>query len=361
MAARGLAEGLAHAIERGATPMWIAASFGFLMPAIRPVDTVPYGDERTMQIRARRSKDLDILRAKYMRGKLGPSIHTPHMDYEFRAYCTPEAFALAVAQMVTEIDYKKFKPTTLDYGDHQLHKVYNSIWSVVIDGLSTQQHQDEYWGTSSGKPKPAKGGKHRQKTVSTQRGPKVYQTSSTGYPKVVGSSSSAGSLDLTIDGALAEYDRYQDWLREHANPGHRDTSATRDDAARVPDVIDAEWADDDTLSPPADAIDDILVQVDALENEIAEILVVGRQQIDHSRCHHADTASARGRCRGKNRKAEMRRVAELRGLVDQLWKDAEAATKGSDLDGDYDRRDATPAPGKGYPWERDRARDYAIN
>lgn len=111
--------------------MWVMTPFGILMPSIRPKDTVPTGDNRTIQVRTRREQDLEILRDEYMGDELGPIMVTPDMDYNFRAYCTPEAWGRALFQMATEIDYEKFKPTTDRYNDHELHRVYNSIWGTV--------------------------------------------------------------------------------------------------------------------------------------------------------------------------------------------------------------------------------------
>jgi len=108
-------------------------SFGILMPSIRPPKTVPLGDSRTIQVRARREQDLEILRDEYMGDELGPIMVTPEFDYNFRAYCTPEAFGRAMFQLSVEIDYEKFKPTTDRYNDWELHSVYNKIWGVMLD------------------------------------------------------------------------------------------------------------------------------------------------------------------------------------------------------------------------------------
>lgn len=123
--------------------MWVFASFGLLMPSTRPTKYTPAWDDRKLQIRARRAKDLDILRAKYMSDSLGETIHTPDKDYEYRAYCTHEAWAIGLMKMSLDINYDKFKPTA--NRDHVYHTVLNSIWSVVINGLSTKKHQQEYW------------------------------------------------------------------------------------------------------------------------------------------------------------------------------------------------------------------------
>ena len=111
--------------------MWVMTSFGILMPSLRPSKTVPMGDNRTLQIRTRREQDLDILRDEYMGDELGATIATPDFDYNYRTYCTPEAWGRALYEMSLDIDFEKFKPTTFRYNDSELHSVYNSIWSTV--------------------------------------------------------------------------------------------------------------------------------------------------------------------------------------------------------------------------------------
>lgn len=134
--------------------MWVMTSFGILMPSVRPPGTVDPLDNRTLQIRARREKDLSILRDEYMGDALGPTWETPEMDYNFRAYCTPEAWGRALYDMAQQIDYQKFKPTTEDYyGDAELHSVYNQIWGTVCRlnapwGGRRFYEGGSYWGDS---------------------------------------------------------------------------------------------------------------------------------------------------------------------------------------------------------------------
>lgn len=119
--------------------MWVMTSFGILMPSLRPPNTVAEGDTQTLQVRSRRRKDLEILRDEYMKDDLGPILGNedfpadhPPMDYNFRAYCTPEAFGVALTKITADIDFEKFKPTTESkYKDAELHSVYNAIWSTV--------------------------------------------------------------------------------------------------------------------------------------------------------------------------------------------------------------------------------------
>lgn len=121
--------------------MWIMTSFGILMPSLRPADTVSDGDEKTMQIRTRRRKELEILREEFM-PELGEIIFMPHTDYEYRTYCTPQEWSDALTRITLAIDYTKFKPTTERYKDNELHKAYNEIWSVLYRRFSTNRYLD---------------------------------------------------------------------------------------------------------------------------------------------------------------------------------------------------------------------------
>lgn len=110
--------------------MWIMTPFGILMPSTRPDHAIKRGDSRKLQIRVRDRRALTYLRDNYMGDELSKIVATPKMDYNFRAYCTHDDFARAVAQMIVDIDYEKFKPESVS---HDLHKLYNEIWYVVFD------------------------------------------------------------------------------------------------------------------------------------------------------------------------------------------------------------------------------------
>ncbi len=125
--------------------MWVMTSFGILMPSLRPQGTVPVGDNRPLQVRARRRGDLDILRERYQ-PDLGRTIHLRDTDYEYRAYCTLESWQRALALISADIDYTKFKPTTeTKFHDKALHQLYNSLWSVIFNkfdvGISSYSPQ----------------------------------------------------------------------------------------------------------------------------------------------------------------------------------------------------------------------------
>jgi hypothetical protein len=114
--------------------MWIMTHFGILMPSLRPEDTVLPGDNRLIQIRARRAKDLNYLRDHYA-PYLGATLFIGDTDYQYRAYCTHRELADITSQLALEIDYVKFKPTTDRHNDKPLHDLYNRIWSDVLDAF----------------------------------------------------------------------------------------------------------------------------------------------------------------------------------------------------------------------------------
>lgn len=115
--------------------MWIITGFGMFMPVLRPKELFKKGDDpaQTIQIRARRRKELDMLRKLHM-PELGKTVSTPNRDYQFRAYCTPEVASAGFAKAIAEINYEHFKETTETvYHDKKLHDVCMRIWSVACD------------------------------------------------------------------------------------------------------------------------------------------------------------------------------------------------------------------------------------
>lgn len=124
---------------------WLFTQYGVLMPSLRPPGTVPVGDNRTIQVRARRAEHLDILREETMGDELGPTVELTDSDYEFRAYCTPEALGRAFYQIAVGISDVKFKPGVKEkYGDQDLYEVYNAVWWQVFKGLSDPARVEEY-------------------------------------------------------------------------------------------------------------------------------------------------------------------------------------------------------------------------
>lgn len=129
--------------------MWLMLSGGIIMPSLRPAHKMEEGELQTMQLRARSREHLSRWRREYQPA-LGSTIHIPKTDYEYRAYCTPESFALAFTKAIMDIDYTKFKPTTEDYyDDAELHRIYNRIWSVVLDA-NPDRVDSKYWHRTTG-------------------------------------------------------------------------------------------------------------------------------------------------------------------------------------------------------------------
>lgn len=119
--------------------MWIMTSFGAFAPALRKPGTRPASDPREIQVRARVETHLDLLRHLYMPDTLGPTIRSAGTDYEFRAYCTRQDWADALARMALETDYHSFKDTTRRFPatDRQLHSLYLKMWSLILKELGT--------------------------------------------------------------------------------------------------------------------------------------------------------------------------------------------------------------------------------
>lgn len=110
---------------------------GILMPALRPPHTVPVGDNRLIQVRARRREHLWRLKERYL-PELGDVIQLPHTDYEYRAYCTHEQLASALALMALDIDYIKSKSQAVEqYQDNELYETNNAVWGTLFNKLSS--------------------------------------------------------------------------------------------------------------------------------------------------------------------------------------------------------------------------------
>lgn len=289
--------------------MWVMTSFGILMPAIRPAHTVPAGDQQTMQIRARRARDLDILRTVYMGTALGPTIRLPKTDYEYRAYCTPHAFGLALAQLAVEIDYTKFKPTTSRYRDHRLHETYNAIWSVVIGRLSTREHREAYFHSSSPRkpsPRPTK------RSVATAK------------PEA-----SLGLGSAMEDHAWGRWAGY-DYAGEDLDTFESDTVV--DSYVAEPD-----WDSDDLGASLR------RMTIASLYDELTELVVArdADKPLDHKVCLHANSDNSRARCRRRTRRDRNDRIAHLHALLDAYGDEEDHA--GADVEEVSDKYTNSPA------------------
>lgn len=116
--------------------MWMCTPGGVYMPGLIPPNHIPADQpDRVLQVRTRRRIDLERLRDIYMGDTLGEILESPGMDYNFRAYCSLEAWATACYNMAMDIDYIKFKEQSEKKfpgpDGKLLHDVYTSMWGTL--------------------------------------------------------------------------------------------------------------------------------------------------------------------------------------------------------------------------------------
>lgn len=213
---------------------------GWLMPALRPPHTVPAGDPRLIQVRARRISHLRRLKERYL-PELGDIIEMPHTDYEYRAYCTHEQLAAALAAMALDINYVKSKSqATAQYNDEELYETNNAVWGTLYRKLSTHRIFDR---------------KHTRGSVLSTMWPKPAQSATW---------SSGSQLAPTV----------RDLVGADTGTG---------------------WVTDDD----ADLIAEVPVSWDA---EVPEVTRYPSGRIDHSMCSHGQSKASKKRCTRRNNK-----------------------------------------------------------
>lgn len=237
--------------------MMIGTSFGIFYPTLRKPETIPAGDYRNVQIRARRLRDLMMLRELHM-----PQLTDPIMmndaDYQFRAYCSSTELATGLASLALEMDYTAFKHTPeIKYGDKALLHVYEGIWGVHLRAFPTGSKFDF---------KPTR---RRQPLFRNVR-PTDENPNGRVYDETV----------VRRGG--------KDWVMAGSNP---------EQLAALMREIDNATAD--VVLPS----DDELRAVDAYERARVSLepLLTGPTELnghlDHSQCDHNSTPSARRKCR----------------------------------------------------------------
>lgn len=122
--------------------MWVMTSFGAFSATQRDERELKRGDERYLQVRARRAKHLKELKRRYI-PNASDIVRLAHRDYEFRIYCTHDEWALALARLAQEIDYGNFKNTVKD---KDLHDAYIRVWSALYNALATNKIMTNYRG-----------------------------------------------------------------------------------------------------------------------------------------------------------------------------------------------------------------------
>ncbi len=105
--------------------MWLMTPLGFVSVVEKPGD--PH-----LTVRARVRADLDRLRAEVC-PTLTPTIAGAGTDYPYRATCSHEAWATAVADMARSIDYSNFKSTVSQRQGHARARVYGRVWQQLLE------------------------------------------------------------------------------------------------------------------------------------------------------------------------------------------------------------------------------------
>lgn len=103
--------------------MWLLTPIGFFSAVRKPGDS-------TLTVRARVAGDLDSLRARYL-PRLSPVDAHGGTDYPFRARCTQEEWAMALARMALDIDYGNFKSEVAKRQGPARAHVYSKVWSAL--------------------------------------------------------------------------------------------------------------------------------------------------------------------------------------------------------------------------------------
>jgi hypothetical protein len=104
--------------------MWLMTTFGFFSVVQKP------GDER-LTVRARCETDLDALRARVP--ALGATDRKSGSDYPVRARIARADFALAMSDLVRELDYANFKSAVARRQGHERAHTYGKVWSALLD------------------------------------------------------------------------------------------------------------------------------------------------------------------------------------------------------------------------------------
>jgi hypothetical protein len=116
--------------DEGTFSMWLCLPGGMYAVSHRWPGSIPAGDSRDIQVRSRKRKYLDRLRASYL-PELGPDQGRAGQgtDYGHRAFCSADQLAKGMARMALATDASGFKDHCVDA---DLHGVYHSIWNAYV-------------------------------------------------------------------------------------------------------------------------------------------------------------------------------------------------------------------------------------
>jgi len=104
--------------------MWLMTPLGFVSVVQKP------GDHH-LTVRARTRADLDRLRAEVC-PVLTPTVAGAGTDYPYRATCSHQEWAAALATIATDVDYSNFKSTVSQRQGHARARVYGRVWQDLL-------------------------------------------------------------------------------------------------------------------------------------------------------------------------------------------------------------------------------------
>jgi len=104
--------------------MWLTTPLGFFSAVQKP-------NTDHLTVRSRVRADLDRLR-DHVCPELGPTITGAGTDYPYRAACSHEAWATALAAMARDIDYGNFKATVAQRQGYGRARVYGRVWEQLL-------------------------------------------------------------------------------------------------------------------------------------------------------------------------------------------------------------------------------------
>jgi hypothetical protein len=234
--------------------MIVATAFGMFMPSLRRTGTVPDGDVRLLQVRSRRRIDLERLREHYL-PELGETVVGGGTDYQFRAFCTHAQWGAALVKIASDINYVKFKDSPKQqWGDHALTNAYNRMWGNILDSFPEGSPYSQPWSVKS-----------KAKSYHTHTSTKV----------------SAQDFDTSLlRNTRGKKQWWEDLFPETERRWHDDEEPSTEQL----ELIDQELSDYDEISTLTKG---------------PERLANGK--LDHSDCDHANSNSARKRCRRRNK------------------------------------------------------------
>ena len=105
--------------------MWLMTPLGFFSAVQKP------GTDH-ITVRARVHTDLDRLREQAC-PSLTPTVAGAGTDYPYRATCSHQAWAEALAALGRAIDYGNFKSAVAQRQGYERARVYGRVWQQLLE------------------------------------------------------------------------------------------------------------------------------------------------------------------------------------------------------------------------------------